>query len=159
MELALEQILSQIVAFLIMYFVLKKFAWKPLFKLMDDRKRQIASDFETIENEKKNILQTQEDYKNKFKALDAEAKLKIHEAVEKGREQAEEIAREAREKAQDILNKAELEMNKEIQEAKNHFKNQVVETSAYLTKKLIGQELDAKKHKDLIEEAFQKVEK
>ncbi len=159
MELALEQIISQIVAFLIMYFVLKRYAWKPLFALMDERKRLIASDFETIKNEKNGILKDQEEYKKKLKALDTEAKLKIHDAVEKGNELAEEIAKEARVKAQDILNKAELEMDKEIQLAKNHFKNQVVETSAYLTKKLIGQELDANKHKALIEEAFQKVEK
>jgi F-type H+-transporting ATPase subunit b len=159
MELAVEQVLTQVVAFLIMYWVLKRFAWKPLLKLMDERKQMIASDFEAIKNEKYEIQRIQEDYKQKLKALEAESKLKIHEAVEKGHELAQEIAKEARTKAQDILNKAEFEMNKEINEAKKHFKDQVVDISVSLANKLIQEELNKDRHKKLIDDTLQQVDK
>ena len=158
MKYAIEQVLTQIVAFLVMFWVLKKFAWKPLFQFMEERKQRIASDFETIKDEKKEIQQIKEDYKNKFKALEEESKNKIREAVETGYEQAQEIAKEARVKAQDVLNKATLEMEKEIRDAKAHLKNQVVDISMNLTKKIIGQEIDPDKHKQLIREALQQVE-
>jgi F-type H+-transporting ATPase subunit b len=159
MELAVEQVLTQIVAFLIMYWVLKRFAWKPLMKLMDDRKQLISSDFETIRNEKNEIEKIKEDYRQKLKSLESESKLKIHEAVEKGEELAQEIAKEARMKAQDILNKAEREMEQEIKDAKKHFKDLVVNVSMNLANKLMQEELNKDRHTKLIDETLQQVDK
>lgn len=158
MELAIEQVLTQIVAFLIMYLVLKKFAWKPLLKLMDERKELIASDFESIKNGKNEIQAIKDDYKNRLKAIEDESKVKIREAVNEGHRLAEEIAVQARLDAKAILNKAKLEMEKEIRDAKNHLKDQMVGISMSLAKKVIREELDLKKHNDLIQEALQQVE-
>jgi len=158
MELAIEQVLTQIVAFLIMYWVLKRFAWKPLLKLMDERKELIASDFESIKNGKNEIQAIKDDYKDKLKDLEEEGKAKIREAVKEGHRLTEEIAAQARLDAQEILNKAKFEMEKEIRDAKNHLKDQMVGISMSLAKKVIQEELDLNKHKELIKEALQQVD-
>ena len=158
MELAIEQVLTQIVAFLILYWVLKRFAWKPLLKLMDERKELIASDFESIKNGKKEIQAIKDNYKGKLKDLEEEGKAKIREAAKEGHRLAEEIAAQARLDAQEILNKAKFEMEKEIRDAKNHLKDQMVGISMSLAKKVIQEELDLNKHKELIKEALQQVD-
>lgn len=45
-------LIAQILNFLVLVFVLAKFAYKPVVKIMDERKNKIASDLEAAEKQK-----------------------------------------------------------------------------------------------------------
>ena len=44
-----NEIAAQIITFLILLFLMKRFAWKPFFKVLDDRRERIASEFKKID--------------------------------------------------------------------------------------------------------------
>ena len=158
MHLDIEQVLTQIVAFLIMLWVLSRYVWKPLLALLEERKNLIASEFDLIQLQKDELKAIGDDYQSKLKRIDAEAKTVINEAVKKGQQLAQDIEQETRQKAVTMLNKAQSEMQKEISLARNELKNEVVHLSIAATKKLIGETLDRNKHKELIKEAIDQIE-
>lgn len=93
MKLQYAQIFTQIVSFLIMYFVLKRFAWGPLLKIMNEEKERIQSDFDRIEKRDEESKKTLKEYLEKLDNAEKESKAIIHEAKSTARliyKQAEE---------------------------------------------------------------------
>lgn len=155
MNLELEQILTQIVAFLVMLWILKKFAWKPLLNVMEERKRAIQSEFDSIEEQKKEIKKLTQTYNAKLDEIEATARATLQEATKRGEQIALEIEQETRERAAMILNKAQAEMKSEIAEAKKQLKQDIVKMAVAATEKIIQEKLDPQKHQKLIDDAIE----
>ncbi len=155
MNLELEQILTQIVAFLAMLWILKKFAWKPLLDVMEERRQTIQSEFDSIEEQKKEVKRLTNTYNAKLDEIEAVARATIQEAVKRGEQVAQEIEQETRERAAMILNKAQSEMEEEIAQAKKKLKQDLVKMTLAATEKIIQEKLDPTKHQKLIEDAIE----
>lgn len=158
MNLEISQVLTQIVAFLIMVWILKKFAWKPITDLLDERKQLIQSEFDSIDQQKKKVEMLTEEYQGKLRGIEAESRKHIQEAIVKGRELAHEIEQDTRAKAVIILNKAQAEVQKEISEAKEQLKKDVINLSMNAVEKIIHEKLDPQKDQKLIEDSLKKAE-
>ncbi len=52
MNIEISQVITQIIGFLITVWLLKRFAWKPLLSMMDERRQKIKDEFQRIEDEK-----------------------------------------------------------------------------------------------------------
>lgn len=52
LDLDLGQIIVQIIGFLAMLWILKRYGWKPLLDLLDARRQKIQSEFDSIEEKK-----------------------------------------------------------------------------------------------------------
>jgi F-type H+-transporting ATPase subunit b len=158
MNLEIGQILTQIVAFVIVLWILKKFAWKPLLSVLEERKKKIKSEFDSIEEQKKKIQTLTDEYNEKLKGIEAEARVKIQEAVKDGRKISQEIQAEARSQAKEILNKTKDEVEREIAKAKIQLKNDMVNMVIAATEKIIKEKLDAEQHKKLIADFVEQAE-
>src|SRR4051794_40652995 len=113
MDLDTKQIISQIIAFLIMLWILKRFAWKPLLQIMEERRQHIKAEFEAIDQQKLDIKKLQAEYAATLKGIDAEARARLQEGVNEGRKIAQEIQQSARLQSQEIIKKAHDEINEE----------------------------------------------
>lgn len=150
MKIEIGQVFTQIVAFLIMYWVLKRFAWKPILKLLDDRKNKIKSDFDSIEEQKQGIEQLVQEYATKLKEIDIESRKKLTDAIEEGRKAQNKIQNEAHAQAKEILVKAEKDIQREISDAKNQLKNDVVKMAMLATEKILETQLTPENQKKII---------
>ena len=56
MGLELGQIITHIIGFVIAVIVLKKFAWKPILSMLEERRNKIKSEFDSIKEEHKTVL-------------------------------------------------------------------------------------------------------
>ncbi len=157
MNLAFEQILTQIVAFLILLAVLKRFFWKPILGLMEERQKKIADEFSSIAAQKKEAEELIQDYRDKLKHIEGEARRKIQEGEERGEEQARKIEQETRLKAVQMLNETQREMKKERAEMRQELKKEIVTLSIAAAEKVIGEALPKEKHQKLIEETIEKM--
>ena len=52
MNFHIAQILTQIIGFLVALWILKRYAWKPLLGILDERRAKISGELDTIEQEK-----------------------------------------------------------------------------------------------------------
>lgn len=149
-SLDIQQILTHIVGFLILLWLLRKFAWGPLLAVLDERRTRIATEFEEISKGKESLAQIKAEYDTKIAEIENQARLRIQEAVLEGQQMAKEIADGAREEAHQILEKATEKINQEIAKAKTQLRNEIATISVSAAEKIIRQELDRQKNKELV---------
>ena len=159
MNLEIQQILTQALGFLILLFILKKIAWKPLLSLLDERREKITSEFQTIDRTKSELLRLEQDYKARLADIDALARQRIQEAISEGQRISVELQEKAREESKNILNKAKENIELEVAKARVELRNQVAALAIKAAEKVIKVELTEERHKrlvtDFIDEAGQ----
>jgi F-type H+-transporting ATPase subunit b len=159
MNLDFAQVISQVLAFLILYWVLKRYGWTPLLNSMEERKRHIQSQFNEIQAQKEAVQKLKDEYDRKLAGADAEGRIKIQEAIEEGRKFAHEIQEAGKAVAKATLKKAKEEAEREIIEAKNVLKNDIVKISYAMAGKILDKEIDEKNDKQLMKDFAEHMEK
>jgi F-type H+-transporting ATPase subunit b len=147
MKIEIGQVITQIISFLIMLWVLKRYAWKPLLSLMEERRTRIQSDFDTIHEQKREIERLTSEYEEKLKNFEVQTHVKIQEAIQKGQQIAQEIQQEAQQTAKAIIAKTKEDIQQEILHAKVQLKQDLVNMTILATKKIIQSKLDPEEQK------------
>jgi len=158
MDIEFGLIFTQIIAFLIMLWVMNRFAWKPLLKVLEERRNKIQNEFATIEQQKNDLQHLTEDYRLKMSQIGQEAKTKIHQAIEEGQRLSKQIQDETYTEAKEILKKARHDVQQQVEEAKARLKNEVVQIALEATQKLIKENVDTPKNRKLVYDFVNKVE-
>jgi len=152
MSIDIGQVIIQIFAFILMLWILKKFGWKPILKMLKDRQQKIQSSFDDIDAQKEEVKKIAEDYEERLQGIETEARHKIQEGVMKGRLIAAKIQEEAQVNAREIAAKAKADIEKEIAKARSQLKNDLVNIAMSIAEKIVQSDLDEAKHKKLITE-------
>lgn len=144
-------LLAQVVNFAILLFILKRFLYKPILKVLAERKKKIAESLQNAEEIERRLTAISE--------REAEAVLKSAKEGEKIIKQATEYAAqiidEGSKKSEEIINKAYEEAAKVMQLEKVKLQQEVKENLADIValvlKKVTGQVISEKKQKEIIE--------
>ncbi len=158
MKFELAQILTNIVGFVIVFWVLKRFAFGPLLKMLEDRREKIRADFDEADRAKAAAEKLEADYAERMKNIEAEARQKIQEAIGDGRQVAAEIKEQAHTEARGIIEKAKADLVRDIAIAKIELKEEIVAMTLAATRKVIAESLDDKRHRKLINDFIDQVE-
>ena len=157
--LSANEIVAQVITFLLLLFLMKRFAWKPFLKTLDNRKERIASEFKRIEAAKAEVSGLRADYESRLSAIEAEAKAKIHEAVEEGRKAAEDIRRLAREDGERIFAKAQESIKAEVAKAEEALKDKIVNLTIDVASKEVQERLTEEDDRAIVETFIKEMEK
>lgn len=141
----------QTVVFLLVLFVLGKFAWKPIMNGLKERESTIA---EALDSAKK-AKQEMENLKAANENLLQEARLERDKILKQAQESAAAIVAEAKDKAGSEANRlvesAKASIENEKQAALTEVKNMAANLSIEIAEKLIKRELaDATAQKELV---------
>lgn len=150
MKIEIGQVIAQIISFLILLWILKRYAWKPLLQMMEERRHLIKSEFDEIERGKQKLLREEEEYNKKIHDIDLYAHKKVQESVEKGKLVAGEIQQKALGEAREIIQKAKEDSHNEVLKAKAQLKDELVNMTLAATQQVLRAELDQEKQKKLI---------
>lgn len=159
MDLQWQQLLTHLVGFVITVWILKRYAWGPLLAIMEERRNKIKQEFDNIEVEKTMVSELTAEYEAKLKDIDAERRAKLVEGVNEGKNIAEKIKAEARDDATQISIKAKDELERDVAKAKVQLKNDMVTMTITAAEKIINEKLDDPKHRELIGDFIDNVEK
>jgi F-type H+-transporting ATPase subunit b len=141
-----------------MLWVLKRYAWKPLLGILDTRRNKIQSEFDSIEEQKKQNEALKLAYEQKLKEIDAYSRAKTLEAVEHGKKIAEEIKQEAHTATKAIVTKAQEDLQKEVYKAKRQLKNEVIDLVLKVTEKVLQKNINQDNQKELIADMIEHME-
>ena len=150
MNIEYQQVLTQIVGFLLLLWLMKKFTWGPLLQMLEDRRAKIAAELSDIAASKEAVSQLQRDYEIKMQEIEKQARLKVQEAILEATQTAREITTTARKEADNILVKAKENIDREMAMAKMELRNEVASLAIATARKIIGQEMNAEKNKELV---------
>ncbi len=157
--LSANEIVAQILSFFLLLFLLRHFAWKKILGLLDQRKEKISTQLNEIENAKIQIAQIKADYESKMASIQEQAKLKIKEAIEEGREINAQIRKEAHEEAQDIITDARSQVKYEVSKVQEQLKDKIVELALGAAKNLIQERLTEDTDRKIVENFIAEIEK
>jgi F-type H+-transporting ATPase subunit b len=147
-------IIAQLVNFAIVLFVLKKFAYGPVLKLMNERTEKIEKGLKDAESSHKKLAEIAE----KEKEVLIEAKKAAQEIVASAEAVAiknkEEIISQTKVQSEKILADAEKKIELEKNQMMQEVKGQIAELVILAAGKVIGEKIDGEKDKNLIAKAI-----
>jgi len=103
-----------LIAFLAVFFILKKFAWTPILNSLGEREKGIADSISTAERVKSEMSQL----KSENEKLMVEAREERAIMMKEAKEMKERIVNEAKEQAKAEANKIIVDANQQIQQQK-----------------------------------------
>src|SRR5436189_4280338 len=133
--------LSQVISFCIVAFLLRRFAYKPILAVLEERRRKIEEGQLNAEKIKKQLAEAEERYAEILAEANAEAQKMIDEARESGAHLAERKQQEAIAAAEQIITKARetsaIEHERTMESLKRELGRLVVDTTAKVTGKVL----------------------
>jgi len=152
----IKLMLAQVVNFVIVLFVLYKFAYGPILKTLNDRTKKIEKGLKDAETAQKKVEEIVVKEKEVINEAKKEAQKIILEAEARGKKSQDEMVAEAKIKIDRTLeeakNKIESEKAKMIQDVKAEISNVVVMAA----EKILGEKLDNKKDQEMINKVLEK---
>lgn len=149
--------LSQVVSFIIVALLLKRFAYKPILAVLEERRQRIAEGLLNAEKIKQQLAEAEQRYQEILTKGNAEAQKMIDEARASAGVIAERKQQEAIVAAEQIMAKAReasvLEHERTMSQLKRELGRLVIET----TSKVTGKVLTPEDQRRLQEEASRQV--
>ncbi len=130
---------------------------KPLLAAMNRRVETVRSDLTGAEQERQQAEKLRAKLEKEFRDSRAEMKKELEKAVGEGEEQRKAIREQAQVEAEALLEKARLEIGEEKKKAIQELRGAAAELAVAIAEKLIAAEVDAEKHKQLIDKMIEKV--
>jgi F-type H+-transporting ATPase subunit b len=149
-------LILQTVAFLLLVFLLGKYVYPRLIKMIDDRQAKIDDSVAAAELAQKKAEAAESAVEDELKKARADAAIIVETARQEAADKASESEKKAAAKAEYIVKEAQAELAAEISKARDMLHKETIELVAYATEKIVKQKIDAKADASLIKDALGK---
>lgn len=151
------QILISLANLVILFLILKKFLYKPVQKMLDERRAQIDSDYADAETARTSAESKDAELTERLANAKAEAEGIVKEAADIAKARGDKIVEDARATADGIIRQAEEDAELERKRVGETIKEQIVDVSTALAEKMLEREVNADDHKALIDDFIDKI--
>lgn len=156
MDLTISTIIGDFIliagSFLLLIFLVKKYAWRNITSVLDERAEKISSDIDGAEEARKKAEELASKREAELAGSRTEAKTIIENAKETAEKSKADILAEAKLEAGRLKEKANQEIAQDKAEALQSVKGDVADLTISLAGKIISQNLDSQGHKELIDQ-------
>lgn len=148
---------SAVIVFLLLLFLLRKYAWGPILAGLQDRENRIKKDLEHAEQAARQASQTLREYQAQL----AKAREDVSRMLNQARIDAENTAHRIEDETQQQIAQARRRAEAEIQYAKEQAVQQIFTQTAGLAAdiagKILSREVKAEDHRQLVEQSLSSV--
>jgi len=155
--LRVGDMLVQLFFFLVLLFLLKKFAWGPLMNKMQQREEYVASEIESAEKSRLEAEKASKEAAAQLNQVKQEAQKLIEDAKLAGQKQEQDIVESARKEADRIIQAAQADIQNEKEKALQALQDKVASLSVLIASKVIEKELSAQDQEKLINDYIKEV--
>jgi F-type H+-transporting ATPase subunit b len=149
----------QTIVFVILGWVTMRFIWPPLIKAIEERQKKIAEGLASSERAEKSLAEAKASATDIIK----EARVQANKIIDQANKRSNELVDEARGTAiaegQRLLADARSEVTVESNRAREQLRREVGLIAVAGAGKLLGREIDAKAHADLLEKLALEIER
>jgi len=150
-------LISQIVNFVLLMLLLRKFAYGPILKVLQDRSDKIEKSLEQAKKIEEELKNTEETKITEIKKAKEEAQGIIKEAYDVAQVNSEKAIEETRTKTQDIVAKAKTEIQEEKVKSVKEAEREISDLAIQIAEKIIKKNLDNDTQRKLAEETLSKI--
>lgn len=135
----------------LLFVLLRLFAWGQLTSIMDQRANKIASDLDKAKTSREEAEALVAEREEALRVARVEASRIVAEAKTLGQTQADRLLKEAKLDSQAMKEKARLDIEAERHKALAESRNEIAQISLDVAEKILGAELDASRQSALID--------
>lgn len=152
-----ESTVYAIIAFGILYWLLSKYAFGPLFGIMEQRRQMVLEQMNTAESSRKQAEQQMEEQKAALEQARKEAYAIIEQARVTSTKQADEIVQAAKGEATRLKDEALSDITSEKNKAIEALRTEVGGISVKIASKIIEKQVDEKSQEQIIDQYLKEV--
>jgi F-type H+-transporting ATPase subunit b len=145
------QLITQLLAFIILVFLLWRFAYRPIVAALDQRSERVRASMEQADRIERQLAETESRNQEILTEARREAQQIIAQAREVGDRQIAQARDVARDEADKQLQQSLAQLRAEEQRAKQELRQQYADLVIRAASRVVRQELDPQKHLQLIE--------
>lgn len=149
-----KSFIFQLITFVLAYLVLRRFAFKPILKVLRERRDTIESGVKLGEQMQKENAKLEDKVAKILADTRQEADVILADAQEAARQTVREAEDKAKEKAAQVLAEAESRIEQDTARARKQLEKELVGLVSDTTEAIIGEKVDDKKDAQLIERAL-----
>lgn len=144
-------ILVQAVGFIILVFILSKYAFGPLLGLLQQRQDTIRHSLDEAESRRVEMERLQHEYEARLAKIEDEARDKIQAAVKEAQAARDEIIARAHADSETIVQRGNESMARERTKALAEMRDQIAELAIQAASQVVQRSLDGSSHAALID--------
>lgn len=152
-------LLAQVVNFIVLLVILGKFAYKPLMRVLDERRERIANDLDSAEKTRNEAAALKEDYSKKLAEARSEAAAIVAKAEKAADKVHSDSIAEAQAEKEQMIKAAKQTIEQEKQQAMAEIRTQVIVLATEIAGKVVAEKLNSDDDKKLIEKTADSVMK
>lgn len=153
----LWQIVISLGNLLLLFWILKKFLFKPVKKVLDQRQSELDAQYESADRAEAEANEHRIAWEEKLSTAHTEADAILQSAAENAKYRGDKLIAEAQSRADGIIRAAETEAELERKKAADGIKREIVEVSGALTEKLLEREINTDDHRALIDSFIEEI--
>ncbi|EKE19010.1 MAG: ATP synthase subunit b [uncultured bacterium] len=144
-------LLAQLINFGVLVFVIYKFAYGPIMKVLDERQAKIEKGIDDAMEAGKKLVEIEE----KEKSVLSEARKEAQEIIKKAQDVAEgskaQIIEETKQEAVKIMQNTQKKIEQEREKIMGEVRGEISGLILAVTEKIIDEKMDGEKDKKLVE--------
>ncbi|MFK5884128.1 MAG: F0F1 ATP synthase subunit B [Candidatus Izemoplasma sp.] len=151
------EMLIQILATLLLFLVVRHFFWNNITEYIEGRKNVMAKEYEdaALASTEAESLKLQAG--NELNEIRLSAKEVIDDAKARGELEKTSIISKAKKDAEVVMENSRKEIKHEIEKARTTINDEIVSVAILMAEKVVKREIDASKHKELVDEVVKAV--
>ncbi len=157
MDLSIGTLIGQAGTFLVFIWVTMKFVWPPLVQAMEERRQKIAEGLAQSDEAEKALVQAQSEAEGIIKEARAKAGEIIEQASTRGNQMIEQAREDAMAEHDRRVEAAEAEIRQATNQAREALRERVAELAMTGASRVIEKEIDASKHRDILDKLAQEL--
>ena len=143
--------------FLLLVYLLKKFAWNRIIGALESREQQIAQDKLQAQQAREAAEKIKSELDEKLAQIADEAAKKMSEAVKMGETQKEQLLAAAKEQSERLAEQAKAQIEAEKNKALSDVRGEIARVSVLAASKVIEQQLNEDAAKAVVDRVLAEV--
>ena len=151
------QILISLINLFLLFLIIKKFLFKPVKKVLEQRQADIDESYEAARLANDEAQRNRDELEKQLSEANDRADEILQNATENAKYRGEKIIEEAQERADSIIRVAQNEAELERKKASDSIKREIVDVSSTLTEKMLEREINTDDHRSLIDSFIENI--
>lgn len=150
-------LLAQVVNFLVLLWVLRRFAYRPMLKFLDDRSKKIETGLRDAKLASEKLSEMEKKEREVLEAARKESGAIVVRAKESAEKMGEKIITESREEAARIMAETRKKIENERESLRAEMKQELSGLVLLATEKVLGEKMKDVKDENIVREAVKKL--
>ncbi len=140
-----------IVTFILLVLILRRYAWKPILKALQEREAHVQATIERAEEARREAGRLLEENQRQLERAEEEGHRIMTESRALGEKLKEEIIAKANQQTQRMVEQAKEEIDRDKQAALTQLRSEVASLAIKAAEKILDETLDEGRHRKIVD--------